>query len=528
MKKIIIYLIIVFPFLTTACFKDLGHEWDRDSIPEIVIDTTGIPATLSVLQFDHLKVAPTVSKEGLTAADFSYKWYLSYVMGYPGEERAYMPDPISTDAALDYVIDLQPTSGSYSYSLWLQVTDKTGLRKDFRWSLLVLSAYGDGLVIADTKDGSTTDLTLIEGRSFTEAWTQDDRISRNLYSVKNGEAYAGLITNLSPGWNANSTGGKRLYGITAQGDFVVVSAIDYSLIGKNHDLSYDDQMVFKATQALETSTSSYSALVTDGKIYPMVTSLLPERFHLSMTENYSSGGVTKTNYVDKYVAYVHGNGTWWGIWYDKNNGAFIGQKSSYPNYSGVLTPTDKDASSNFDPLDVPGRETLYAAVGSQNEDYFLMKYGSTYEIYTVTNNTGMARDKITIPGSEIAQAKFFAVSERTKTVFFADQTAVYAIILSGGTPTVKKMYSVSSGEITAFSVFRQAWYLRNPSLYVSGVGYKVPIANHETMLLLGVSSGNSGTLYELPLLGADLATVDNSKVISYSGFGKILSISAQE
>ena len=89
---------------------------------------------------------------------------------------------IGEDETLDTIISL--ASNETTYFLWYQVQDTiTKLRKDILWTVLVRPAYNEGILIAETSDGITTDLSLIEGEQFTEGWTEDDKITRKVNKV---------------------------------------------------------------------------------------------------------------------------------------------------------------------------------------------------------------------------------------------------------------------------------------------------------------------------------------------------------
>lgn len=82
------------------------------------------------------------------------------------------------------------------YTLSLTVTDKSnGLQYYMYWKVFVSSEFGEGLIVADTKNGSTSDLNLIMANEFTEGFKNEgkDIIHRNLYSQSNGEEIDGVV-----------------------------------------------------------------------------------------------------------------------------------------------------------------------------------------------------------------------------------------------------------------------------------------------------------------------------------------------
>lgn len=72
-----------------------------------------------------------------------------------------MSKVIGTEEQLKYYVEEVPDASSYG--LWYKVTDKTsGLMESILWNVQVDASSGQGLVVAYTKDGRTTDFSIVQ------------------------------------------------------------------------------------------------------------------------------------------------------------------------------------------------------------------------------------------------------------------------------------------------------------------------------------------------------------------------------
>ena len=95
------------------------------------------------------------------------------------------------------------------------------------WKVFVSSEFGEGLIVADTKNGSTSDLNLIMANEFTEGFKNEgkDIIHRNLYSQSNGEEIDGVVCGVYYG---NVYNKRRITAITPN-SIVRLNPLDISL-----------------------------------------------------------------------------------------------------------------------------------------------------------------------------------------------------------------------------------------------------------------------------------------------------------
>ena len=194
MKKYIKFLFIacLWASFSTSCYDDKSTERST-TLEDIVIDTTGLGMDLNV-KFNHeLKVNPKiyVGDEGNTSS-LSYKWELSMEAGTDPDNFS----EIGTEATLSKTIVNLPSVNPYI--LVLTVTNRnTELQKQVTWNVYVNNSLGEGLVVADTKDGGlTSDLSWVHCREVAEIYDGEDAVSRNLYSSVNGSNIEGKVTSM--------------------------------------------------------------------------------------------------------------------------------------------------------------------------------------------------------------------------------------------------------------------------------------------------------------------------------------------
>jgi len=309
--------------------------------------------------------------------------------------------------------------------------------------------------------------------------------------------------------------------MTTNNLFEAIDLLDFSIIGQNLELSYDDQLTFNPTQIIR--NGSYAFLINNSEIRNLYLSAM--RIGISVSGDYE---------VDKYLSVVHETS---GIeprfvFYDKKNNRFM-QIIGYVSSSTVPREfTYNSETDPFNPNNMHDLECLKANIGPYGNHYFIMKNKQTgIQIYTLGSTGAKMLYNISSPVFEdIEEVVDFVICENQEVAFFATKDKIYAILLAGATPRVELKFTMPIGEeITHLDMFRQAWYLINPSKYIYGVGYKVPMDTHEMLLLVGsYSSGGKGTLYTIPLTGVNTGNIDDANIKTFGGFGKIIGTVAQE
>ncbi|MDR1273448.1 MAG: hypothetical protein LBK12_02765 [Odoribacteraceae bacterium] len=527
MKKRLLYFALLLGGACglSSCFDDKSVEPFR-FVPDILIDTTGIPGQHDVFQYDRLQINPAVSLEGGAPGDLSYKWMLNAIptvaIGTGVNQANYFC--IGEKMALDTVIALH--ANQTTYYLWYQVTDNsTGMRKDVLWKVLVRPAYNEGLLIGSTRDGSTTDLSLVEGSLFTVGWNKEDKISHELYSASNGTTYDGIAKHIVFSQNTDVNVNSKQFYVVGDDCYELLDGLDYTRLGRNFEVIHDHRLTLNTTQMFVTCWN-FVCWVNDGKLYYWQMNMQRPYPNINITNQYSlqvgESMVTKIGRVDKHVAYTHNYAMdAWGVWYDDLNGVFLYQQYNPTTEWSPVLPVP--AASAFDSRNATGLKTLFAATGMNKDFYFIMRNlnTSSNEVYIFGENPTRPKALHAIPGNEMDDAIAYIVAENANTFYFATRTRVYSVTLGSGSPIVTARYTVPEGEITCMTMFRHSWFLRSQP-------GRVPLDTHENTLLVGVAGGNTGKLLAIPILNPASADIDVANIKTYTGFGRITAIAPQE
>lgn len=177
----------------TSCYDDKS-EYATNPIDEVKIEVSD-EKTIYIGYLEELNIVPTITQGGKTdVKGLKYEWELSIIADM--NEAEYQS--ISTEPELHEIIN-RPIA-NVPYSLRLTVTDTTNkedLQYQYYWNVYVQSSFLDGLLISETNNNQTSDLTLIENKSLTVNYgNKEERIFRNILEKANGAPYTGLMTGL--------------------------------------------------------------------------------------------------------------------------------------------------------------------------------------------------------------------------------------------------------------------------------------------------------------------------------------------
>lgn len=517
MKKNKLFLFVVFlaGVLLASCYDD-KTTYDVDKLPEVMIDTTGIGKDLTVIQFERLQVTPSITKSGKKSEDLTYLWCVSTEPLYHSSYTE-----LSDQMNLDEIIKLVPSSSPYL--LWLTVTDqKTGVQYLMSWRLYVYSGLGEGLVVADTRDGITSDLHLIVGKQFTDKYSGADVVKRNLYSLANNSRIDGVVNMMCYNVMAKV---KNLY---AAGDktFMTVSPIDYTLLAKNED------MFFEAPGTINIRTMSQAnvaqAIVQDNKAWLLSASMGDVKFGTPIRGNY---------FVDYDVAYSHnpGSGSLEAAFYDSRNSKFWKISTVWNAASATISSFSADA---FDPNAVAGMECKKSEFAYEGNAYFLLRDKATgaYSIYVFDGQVAAPKTVYRLPANNtLDRAVSYVFCQNQNVMYYATSTEIYAVILAGSVATIESRYSLDpltrlGEQITGLSMYRQAWYLLDEGTDDADGWPLVPIATNNLQLLMTTYNEGSGEgkVNTLPILNLGIGTLDKANLKEYKGFNRITCVAPQD
>lgn len=495
-------------FFASCDFKDKGRS-ELDELSDIIIDTTDIPLTHVIARDSVLTIKPVVSRVGTDESNFSYEWRVTRL---PGTSfTAY--EVIGREKDLNAVINLRPSDNFYS--LWYRVTDKTtGLMAAIIFRVQVEVTSEQGLVVAETEDGLTSDLSLIQDTMFTfnyfEKGTTVPKVTsykRNQYSKTQKKKFNGVVHSMfSQRLYEGALQTNYLHG-AAKNNVFRINTSDYSVVAEGKDLFYDKDVELNIGHYF-LNGGSQPVMINGGKIST-------RSLERSGAATYVRFGVTAPgNYsCNKFIA-LHPVTTQNAIFYDEQLGKFLKLGTSLNTQK---SPTDVTAGTNpFNGQDLPGYKVLGGGLGNLTEARFVLNKENYYGIFCFTN-AGAPRRLFDISDApDIANAVSFVFPIDQAVVYYATPQKVYSIrIPDGGTVVYTDLY-MSPDPITKLEMLRRS-------------GSKT-VAFTERCLLAITYNGAEGKVTSLPIpsTGLDLGLIDLSRKATFGGFKKITAVAVQE
>lgn len=498
--------------LTSCNFVDKG-SYEINPLTDIVIDTAGIPLVQNVVRLAELEIKPNVSRQGVKTEDFSYEWRICLL---PGADftRAIV---IGKEKNLKAVINLLPDA-SY-YSLWYRVTDNTtGLMASIVWQIVVEASSGQGLVVADSDNGTTSDLSIILDTLFTYQYVvkgtttpKPTLFKRNEFSRANTRKITGIIHTMFA---------QRLYQDARYTNFLHgesrinvfrINTLDYSVVAEGKNLFYDPLIVLDIDHYYLNGPSSDGALLTNsGKVCnrraEVSTFVGYRKFSIFLPGNYT---------CNEFIA-VHPSIASQAIFYDNGLGKFL-KLGTTINVNAV--PKEVGAGTTpFNAQNLPGYTVLGGGIGTFSESRFILKKGSYYGVFCITDNAASTpRRMLDISSApNIASAVSFVFPLDQAVIYYATASKVYSIrIPDGGSVTYTDLYT-SPEPITMLEMLRK-----------SG---STTVPYSERCLLAVTYNGTEGKITALPIpsSGLDLGLIDLTIKATFSGFKRISSVAVQD
>ncbi len=160
--------------MLSACYGDDSTANYKTVNPITIVDQ-GADA-LSIYPLDTLRIKPISYKEGRSDADLTFSWTL--------HNQNIVPTVLGEEMTLKAKMNFQPMGAPYR--LVYRVTDPaSGLFVEKIYSVTVMSPFGTGLIVCDSRDGQTSDVSLCMHRNFLTG-SVADTVMRNLFSAFNG------------------------------------------------------------------------------------------------------------------------------------------------------------------------------------------------------------------------------------------------------------------------------------------------------------------------------------------------------
>ncbi|MGE7774831.1 PKD-like family lipoprotein [Chitinophaga sp. NPDC101104] len=530
MKRSICYILIAMAAVAVSCVKDKSTLY-LAKVEPIVIDTAGMPASYVVFQFDTLRVAPAIKLEGKDPSSLRYQWTMNAFGGY---ERV-----VGNAKQLDARITENPVTTPYA--LILRVTDTvTNLKAFFSWNINVVSPFGEGLIVADTKDGVNGDVSLVMAFNFTSGFLTDSATSRvfmNAYSKANGnQPVPGLVRQLNY-MRYNSM--KDITLLTDQ-SFIRLNPNSYEATVKDKELFVLAPAAIKP-DAIQTAITrnQHQYLVNNGKGYGRYGD--NKQFGYSFLAPDAAGYETKQICGLQEPAFNLQTG---GALYDEKNNRFLmlPKMTSMNNPLVAFRPVDySDPAPAFDP-NAMGDKTCIAMMEGYDQRILSILKDRTSEKYfacqvkltePMTGKMGVAMNDIS-NNPDISSARYFTCSTAEQVLFYATDNKVYATIMEIGSPAVTHLrYTVPAGErITGMKMHTGGGRMYLPDPNAPGDWQQRKTATSANRLLV-LSTYNDATkegkivAIPLELLGVGGLVTDPAYFRIFGGFGKITAFSLQ-
>ncbi len=516
--------------LLSHCYVDKS-SLDTSKIDEIIIETPSMSSILRVEYLEEVTFDPTV-KMGAASnpADVTYKWEINQTPGSTDLVE------IGTQRVLKTTITNKILSAPYTL-IFTAKDAKHGIAYQKSWPLYVSSAFREGIVIADTRDGSTSDLSLVMDNGITSTYNAGVKIKYNIWKSSTGKAHPALVKNLT------YTIHKPSAVLTKNVITAIFENKDISMFDcENYSLYKNAAEIFPAKganfdpQAFYTINNATWILVANNMAYLFANNQAITSFLLP-----ASG----LNYVDNAVM-VADNSVGAGpfaFWYNNNTGRFynISMTFTTPASGGEYTTQGV-----FNPLNVPDRRIIAGDISIDGvSPTMLLKsnvtgnyelYSISFSFYDINWNLIPSNPKLKVdlpvaltPILNSAVSVFFNMFDPI--MYVATPSKIFAVNFGGGIVSFSEKYSAPAGEtITKAKLFVQGRYRLNRKEYneTSGPIYEPLLALNTRAIVVATSKGAfQGEVYVIPFGAAGTGDLNAAQAKKYSGFGKILDFTIQ-
>jgi hypothetical protein len=502
MKKITNYLAIAGfgILLSNACYKDEGNYTYRE-LPDLHVDTVGIPKTITVTQFQTLNVPSRLIYTG-DKSDLDYTWVVVYYI----DSRGRSVDTLATTENLSLSIPTKPGN----YTLEFTATNRNTGQSFFQlYRLIVEGAIGTGLLLLYEKNG-IVDCDLIKTKTFVGT-LERDTLLRGIFSRINpdytlkGKPLQILIENL----DANL---QDIYLVTDE-DIIRLFLDDMSIMDRFEELFFDLPEIVKPQGIIYGGGIDF--IFNDGKIH--ATRL--QSFYLTGAEKeYKFPAATVGDYyAAPYIAAlssIHAI-----IGYDQAGMRF----RSIASMGTIVDPVASIVTTNAFDFDNVGKKMIYmgnafgqchAILKNPVEDGKRYLYAMNINAYFSSNFAALATYDISgLP--RITGAELFTFSTRGPVSFYAVDNKVYRLVYNSTDLTVQPTaheawpYIPANEKITALQLMNH-------------VGINVPESTQGKYLQVATYNETTGEgkvyLIQTDIVNGSCLT---DPVAVYGGFGKI-------
>lgn len=519
MRKYSLYLLLAgWSLLAASCYEDKS-TLQTVEIPPVEIEVpASIASQLSVVHNSRLDVEGIrITKNGKeNPEDLAYEWSVSKT------ENDSELISLATTQEFHEVIDLPISSAGYLFLL--TVTDTTNdLKYQYRWKLFVTAQYNEGLVVAYTKDGTTSDLALVMHRQLTETYAGPGQgtIEKDLIDGHNGSPFASPVTHLL--YTYDKTSMRNMLWVSTPNDLMRVETEYYEILGHKEEAF----VYLPGTLHVEALLNTYQCtmIVNDGDIYETLLS----RDRISMPVNGTEEMTVDNNVVSAHSAPASTRRPS-TIFYDKVRGKFCyGYNQSFYSCSSV-------PSGAFDPGNAPGLHSIAGGISVDNATHTLLmqKADGNYALYTFGNysaSAGAPTAKLIyeIPAeanSVLGEAVSVFFSRFDPVLYIATRSGIYKTVFTAGSvvfdPT--PVFTAPAGEhITLARLYVQGYYAMEN--YDGSASYPSNASlawSSRAVVVVTSKDDMNDKLHVVPQINFGSGQLDQPNALVFDGFGKIL------
>ena len=375
MRKHTLYLLLAgWGLLAASCYDDKS-TLQTTHIPPVEIEVPeAIASQLTVVHNARLDITGIrITKDGReNPEELTYEWTVSQT---DNDSEAIS---LATTREFHEVIDLPISSKGYLFLL--TVTDTAhDLKYQYKWTLIVTAQFNEGLVVAYTRDGTTSDLGLIMHPQLTETYSgaEQGTVEKELISRRNGSPFPSAVTHML--YTYDKTDKKNILWVSTDDDLMRMETDYYEILGHKEDAFV--YLPGKLDIRSLLNTYQCTMILNDGDIYETLLS----RGRISTPV---SG--TETMTVDNGVVSAHSApgstrkpST---IFYDREQGKFC------YGYNQTFYACGSVGSSPFDPGNAPGLRCIAGGISIDNATHTLLmrKADGNHALYTFGNYSASA------------------------------------------------------------------------------------------------------------------------------------------
>ncbi len=527
MKKYsLISITLMFVSFLSSCYKDTSTLADRPIEP-VVLDTAGLSGNIYIGYQEKLTLSPKIKEK--TGQSLSFQWSISEKVK---TERKVDMKTIGDRLELNYEVERPVATAAYLLRLTITDLAHDSLQYFYTWDVFVQSTYVTGLVIADTKDGSSSRLTYIKNKDFSTNYKKDEVILRDILSA-DSVRIKGLVASLHYSalgrfWRPHTS---QLWVTTTDGKVVRYNTSDFSVNGRSErtDLilykpeGFRFNFFFKGGDYLLANTThgNYSLPSTTTNVFSTADPVLGNaKFSNNVVAGDPHSGITLNNLV----------------WLEESTGAFTAHTYTHAFSYELATFNKTDA---FDPNRLDDKIALAGEISYDHKMVnFLLKDKETgeYAIYQLDQGEsnpsyvkGSAKGLFKIPASfkdKMDKAISYFLSKKENILYVATESEIYTITFGLGNEAkvnTTPVYTLPEGEqLRKAKLFVQGQYAARANEIEDKFVPVLPY-NLNAITLISEKGENKGIVRVLPFSNNGIK-IDADKGHTYEGFGKVLDV----